>query len=177
MKKGFTLIEVVMSLALFMILSFGVLLLWQYTSRSAASAIRTQNALDNLGIAMDGLLTNIELSHTLYLQTGGQNRLRRLSLRSLNPNGLPHIYTFTFDPNAHNTSSRYKSLFFGGPLGQQQFAYGIETIHIVNHDNRRLNITITSVCLCRTRCAQVNLCSSRISISGSADIIHKHVTN
>ena len=177
MKNGFTLIEVVMSLALFMILSFGVLLLWQYTSRSAASAIRTQNALDNLGIAMDALLTNIEFSHTIVLQANNQNILRRLELTGLNPQNQQHTYVFTFDPNAHHTSSRYKSLFFGGQLGQQQYAYGIETIHIFNRGYTRLDITIASVCLCRTRCAQVKLCSSRITISGSADIMHKHVTN
>ena len=177
MKKGFTLIEAVMSFALFMILSAGVLLLWQFTVRNAENAIRTQNALDNLGIAMDALLRNIEFSHTIKLQTINQNVLRRLYLRGLNPQNQPHTYVFTFDPNAPSTSTRYKSLFFGGPLGQQQYAYGIETIHIINVNNKRLDITIISVCLCRIRCVQISQCESQISVTGSANIMHKHITN
>ena len=173
MSKGFTLVEAIMSLALFMILSLGVLLLWQLASRSAVSAIRTQNALDNLGIAMDALLMNIEYSHTITLVTNNQNVLRRLYLTGLNPQGQPHTYVFTFDPLALPSSPRYKSLFFGG----QQYAYGIESIRIISADNRRLDINITSVCLCRTRCASINLCESQVSITGSADILHKHVTN
>ena len=175
MKYGFTLIEVIMSLALFMILSAGVLLLWQTASRSAQSVIRTQNALDNLNIAMDALLANIELSHTITLQTEGQNILRQLDLRGLNPDGNPHTYIFTFNRNAQPSTAGYKSL----RLGLQQVAYGIETIRIVNANNRRLDITIISVCLCRTRCAlaQIHLCESRIIITGSADIMRKHITN
>ena len=161
-----------------MILSMGVLLLWQHASRNAHSAIRTQNALDSLGIAMDGLLTNIELSHTISLQTNSQNVLRRLYLTGENPARQPHTYVFTFDPAAPPTSTRYKSLFFGGRhTYQQQFAYGIESIHIVNINNQRLDITITSTCLCRHRCEQVMSCESRVSIAGSANIMHKHVTN
>ena len=175
MKKGFTLIEVVMSLALFMILSIGVLLLWQHTARSAENAIRIQNALDNLGIAMDALIRNIEFSHTIVLQTDSRNILQRLELEGLGPGPQinPHTYIFTFNSNAQSWQAMYKSLFFGG----QQYAYGIETIHIINANNRRLDITITSVCLCRTRCAQIDFCESQISITGSADVLHKHITN
>ena len=177
MNRGFTLIEAVMSLALFMILSMGVLLLWQYTARNAENAIRTQNALDNLGIAMEGLLTNIELSHTIMLRTDSQNILTQINLTGLNPQRQHHIYTFTFSRSALPSEPRYKSLFFGGPAGQQQYAYGIELIRIVNAHNRRLDITITSVCLCRRRCApaNVNQCPSRIVITGSACIIHKRM--
>ena len=178
MSKGFTLIEAVMSLALFMILSIGVLFLWQQVSRNAQNAIRTQNALDNLGIAMDALLTNIEYSHTISLQTNNQNVLRRLYLTGLNPSRQTHTYVFTFDPGASPTSTRYKSLFFGGRnTYQQQYAYGIESIHIVNIGNKRLDITITSVCLCRVRCHQITSCESQVSITASANIMHKHITN
>ena len=172
MKKGFTLIEAIMSLALFMILSIGVLLLWQHAARNAENAIRTQNALDNLGLAMEGLLTNIEFSHTITLQTNNQNVLRRLYLTGLNPSRQSHTYVFTFDPNAHPWHAIYKSLFFSG----QQYAYGIELIHIINVNNMRLDITITSICLCPTRCMLFASCESSISITGSADIMHKHVT-
>ena len=173
MKKGFTLIEAVVFLALFMVLSIGVLLLWHHAARNAENAIRTQNALDNLGIAMEGLLTNIELSHTITLRTDSQNVLTQLNLRGLNPQGQPHTYIFTFNRNAPSSSAGYRTL----RLGLQRYAYGIETIHIVNVLYRRLDITITSVCLCRIRCAreQINHCESRITITGSANIMHKHV--
>ena len=178
MKKGFTLIEAVMSLALFMILSFGMLLLWQHVSRSSQSAIRTQNVLDNLGFAMDGLLTNIEFSHTITLRTDSENRLLQLSLEGLSPGPTPrpHTYNFTFYPNA---TSAQETIFNILRLGGQRYAYGIETIQIVNERNKRLDIKITSVCLCLTRCAQaqLNQCKSRVSITGSANIKHKHITN
>ena len=173
MKKGFTLIEAVMFIALFMILSIGLLLLWQHASRSAQNAIRTQNALDNLGIAMDALMSNIEFSHTINLHTNPQHVLISLRLTGLNPDNRQHTYEFTFSQNAPRSSAGYRSL----RLGLQRYAYGIETIHIVNVHNKRLDITITSVCLCRTRCAEnnLNLCPSRITITGSADIIHKRI--
>ena len=172
LNKGFTLIEAVMSLALFMILSFGVLLLWQHAARSAENAIRTQNALDNLNIAMNGLLANIELSHTIMLRTESQNVLEQLNLWGLDPHGRPHTYMFSFQRRALHSSAGYKSL----RLGLQQYAYGIELIQIVNQNNKRLDITITSVCLCRARCAQNNLCPSRIIVTGSVCIIHRRMT-
>ena len=174
MKKGFTLIEVIMSLALFMILSAGVLLLWQHTARNANNAISTQNALDNLGIAMDGLLANVEFSHTIRLHTNNQNIMTRLELIGLGPSGPRHPYVFTFYPSATpSQETRYKILKLGG----QRYAYGIDSIRIVNVNNRRLDITITSVCLCRTRCLNVSLCESRATITGSTNIMHKHITN
>lgn len=166
-----------MFLALFMVLSIGVLLLWQYASRSTQNAIRIQNALDNLSIAMDALVSNIEFSHTITLRTNSQHVLSSIHLTGLNPQNRQHTYEFTFNQNAATSSAGYKTL----RLGLQRYAYGIETIRIVNESNRRLDITITSVCLCRTACTRANLdldlCPSRIIITGSANVLHKHVTH
>ena len=160
MNKGFTLIEALISLALFMLLSTGLLLLWQHTASIASRALVKQNALDNLHIAMDGLTSNIQFSHSLTLTTDSRQRLRRLDMQGYNPRGQHHTYFFTFNPYARPQDAIYKSLFFGG----QQFAYGIQTIRIIHVKNCRFEITIES---------------SRVpglSIEGSVDIRHKFVT-
>ena len=165
MKKGFSLIEAVMSLALFIILSSGVFFLWQHVARNAAETIRVQRALDNLGLAMDALTKNIEFSRRMVLQTNSQNVLLRLELYGYYWDGSPdHPYVFTFSPHAIPGTPRYKSLFFGGRLGQQQHSYGIKTIRIINVDYLRLDITIVSAC------------EYPITINGSVNIQHKHMT-
>ena len=159
MNRGFTLVEAVVSLALFMLLTVGVLLLWQHAARSAAYSLGMQNTLDNLGAAMDGIVRNIEFSHTIVLYTNSDDVLLRLELTGVNPSFQPHTYVFTFNPNALPTQAMYKSLFFGG----QQYAYGIEEIRIVNAGYARLDITIVSVC------------ASRVALRSSANVQHKHV--
>ena len=160
MKKGFSLIEAVMSLALFIILSSGVFFLWQHVARNAAETIRVQRVLDNLGLAMDGLIKNIEFSHSIVLQTNSQDVLLLLELCGYNHLDRPHTYVFEFSPNARPGQARYKSLFFS----EQQHTYGIETIRIINVDYLRLDITIVSTC------------EHPITINGSVNIQHKHMT-
>ena len=172
MSKGFTLIEAITGLALFMILSIGVIFLWQHTSRNARSAIEIQNTLDHLGTAMEALIINIELSRSIILYTDNQDILRRLYLYGNNPQGARHTFLFEFNQHAQHSTPRYKSLFFGG----QQHSYGIETVSILNIAGRRLDITISSVCKCPVTCAGISKCKSSITISGSANIQHKHIT-
>ena len=165
MKKGFTLIEAIIALALFMILSIGVLFMWQYAARNARETIRVQTVLDNISIAMDALIANIELSHSIVLHTNNRDILRRLDLSGYYWDGSPHTYIFTFNPNALPHLTSFQSLFIGIPgLGGQQFAYGIYSIKIVNKYYLRFDITITSAC------------ENPITITGSANIQHKHVT-
>ena len=159
MKKGYTLLEALITLSLFMVLSFSLLFLWQYAARGAQNAIRMQNVLDNLGIAMDGLIINIQHSYKLVLNTDSQDVLRRLEMHGYDPNGNPHTYIFTFNPNALPAQAIYRRLFFGG----QEYAYGIRTIQIINVGYMRLDITITSIC------------AHPVVFAGSVDIRHKHV--
>lgn len=160
MNKGFTLIEALISLSLFMLLSMGLLFLWQHSANTAERAIQKQNALDNLFVAMDAFTTNIQFSHTLELTTDSRDILRQLDMRGYNSQGQAHTFIFTFNQNARPQDAIYKSLFFGG----QQFAYGIESIRIIHIPKSHFEITIIS---------------SRVPglyIEGSVDVRHKFVT-
>lgn len=159
-SPGFTLIEALMSLALFSLLLLGLMFLWSRQTESASEAVRAQRALDNIGIAMDGLIRNIEFSHSIELRADSGGVLLRLSLEGLNHNLAPHTYHFTFDPAAQPHEARHKSLMLGG----QQYAYGIEAIRIVNVENRRFDITVTSDC------------ETPRTISASVCVMHRNVT-
>ena len=160
MKDGFSLVEAVVSLALFLLLSLGILLLWQHSARSVANSVRMQNTLDNLAVAMDALVRNIEFSHTLVLYTESDDVLLRLEMTGVNPGGQPHTYVFTFNPDALPHQPMYRSLFFGG----QQYAYGIYRIRVLSVNDARFDITI------------VSSCENMLTLRTSANVLHKHVT-
>ena len=151
LNKGFTLIEALTSLALFMLLSLGVLFLWQHAAAVAEKALLKQNALDNLYIAMDAFTTNIQFSHSLELTTDSQDVLIQLDMLGFRNNN-PHTYVYRFNRNA------------GLTFGNQQFVYGIDSIRIVYIPHSRFDITIES--------SQI----PGLSIEGSVDVRLKHVT-
>ena len=131
-NKGFTLLELVIALGVWMLLSVGVFMLWQHATGVSGRALQQQNVLENGRVAMDAMVRNIEIAHTVRIIADENDLLTRLEFPAyLTQVGIPS-FTFTF-----NAQSR--RLNFGG---NNELASGIESIHMVYVPERRINITI-----------------------------------
>jgi host factor-I protein len=73
--KGFTLLEITIVLALWLILSMGVFAVWQHTIGAGAEMQARQNALENARIAMDGIKMNFQMSRRIVLDTDGKQQM------------------------------------------------------------------------------------------------------
>lgn len=159
-NKGFTLLEAVIALACWLVLATGVLFMWQYTAASSSGFVRRYDGLENARIAMDGLITNIQLAKEIDLLTIHDDILRRMTLIQLNPLGNPHPYEFSFNPIvAEGSPSQHRLLF-----GNVEFARGIRRVYIVHTENSHLDITVETSC------------DPPLVLHGSVDIRYKIVT-
>jgi type II secretory pathway component PulJ len=112
-SKGFTLIEAVTSLALWMILALGLMSIWQYTSRVSTAVIARQDRFENARVAMDPLLVNIQLAEFIRLEIDRDYVLKQMTLRQRNPEGHLHNYIFYFNVNALPGEAKHHRLEFG----------------------------------------------------------------
>ena len=146
-RDGFTLIEAVIGIALWMILSAGVLFLLQFSAARGSEILARQRALENARVAMDGLIMNFQMAHHFTLITeGNTDVLSRLDLYSINPAGAPHTYEFHFAPHALNQNhGQFQRLRFGRRPSPQEFASGIAEIRIFP-EGYRMRIIITTGC-------------------------------
>jgi len=156
-SKGLTLLEAVIGLALFMILSVGVFFVWQHTTRASAGLLARQYAFENARATMDALIMNMQMSRRIVLVTDSNNILQRIHLIQRDPIGDPHVYRFTFDVNLPPGDLRYQRVEFN----DNEFASGIAEIRIVYIQGNRMDITI------------VTGCPVPIIIEGSADVRYK----
>jgi len=140
--KGFTLLELVIALSIWMLLSMGVFFLWQHASRTTVTLIERQNALENARSSMDALVMNIQLARNIVLETTSINILRQITLTERDPQGQLHDYVFDFDINASSGSARHQVLRFG----ENEFSSGIARIYMFYIPGRRINITIYTAC-------------------------------
>jgi type II secretory pathway pseudopilin PulG len=157
-KKGFTLLEAVIALALWLVLSAGVFFAWQHSAQSSAMLFERQNAFENARISMDAIIMNFQMARRINLQTDGRDVLQTLTLnqhfrdgsvprnclggRPWNCNETHFAnYTFSFNANASPTSVRFQRLEFGN----NEFAENIAEI-IIQYVDGRMEITITTGC-------------------------------
>ena len=141
-KRGATLLEVTIALAIWFILSAAILFVWVNTTQGSVKLIDHQSAFENARVSMDALIINIQLAKEITLVTNSNNILSRLTLRQINPKGVLHDYVFTFNYNASPTSVQFQRLNFGN----NEFASGIASITITNENNTHMKIKITTGC-------------------------------
>jgi len=157
---GLTLLEAVIALALWMVLATGLLALWYHSGASSSGLIRQREALENARIAMDGLITNMQLASEIDLHTLPGSTMRRLTLTQLNPQGRIHNYVFSFNTFVVEGSPRQHLLFFGN----NEFARNIRNIEMFYIENSHMEIKITTAC------------EPPLIIEGSADVRYKRVS-
>ena len=167
-KSGFTLLEATAAIALWLLLSASVLFVLHHVSGTSRHIITRQSAFENARISMDALIMNIQTAQAIHLETGAHlipggdtHVLQTLRIDSLNPDGGPHPYLFSFDINAAENMPQHQRLNFGG----NELAEGIASIQIIPaSNNRRMDIII------RTGC------ENPIILRGSVDIRYKMLT-
>ena len=160
MNKAYTLLEVVIALALWLILSTGIFLVWQHSALSGAHLLEQQNAFENARLSMDALIINFQLARKITLQTDSNNVLQLLTLNQRNPLGIFEDYVFRFNVNASPASAQYQRLEFGN----NEFAANIAEIKIIYIDGNHMDITVTTGC------------DEPIVLHGSVDVSYKDVT-
>lgn len=143
-NKGFTLYELVVALAIWMVLSLSIFFVWQHVSVSTFSILESQNALENARVSMDVLIVNIQMARSIYLQVDANNIMEMLVLSSYEPGGGLYEYVFAFDVNAPYTAARFQVLRFGA----NEIADGIARIYMeyVPGPSRRINIAVHTAC-------------------------------
>jgi len=158
-RKGLTLLEATIGLALFMILVMGLFFLWQHTARASADLLGRHNAFENARATMDALLMNIQMSRHIVIVTDDDDVLQRIHLTQRDPIGAPHTYRFTFDINLSPGNLRYQRVEFN----DNEFTSGIGKIRIIYIEGSRIDITV------------ITGCQVPITIEGSVDVRYKTV--
>ena len=158
--KGMTLLELTVALAVWMVLSIGVFLVWQHTSNSTMRLLSQQNAFENARASMDALIMNIQMANTILLETDANNILERLTITARNPQGLLHNYVFDFDVNANPGTARHQVLRFGA----NEFTSSIARIYVTYIPDRRMEIQIKTAT------------HEPVVLHGSVDVRFKNVT-
>jgi type II secretory pathway pseudopilin PulG len=156
--SGFTLLEAIIALALWLILSAGVFLVWQHSAMAGAGMLERQSAFENARITMDALIMNFQMSRSIEIWTNADT-LQSMALEQRNPNGEWHDYRFRFNPSTGR-------LDIGQPLPRpvwNEFSSDLAGIQIVYIPGSRLLITV------ETNCAEP------ITLSGSVCVRDKYV--
>jgi len=161
--KGLTLLELVIALAVWLVISVGIFFLWQHTSNASVNLLERQNALENVRGAMDAMISNIEMSKSVRVTTNG-DILRRLDFPGHLTTGSRNYYTFTFN-NYRPTAASYQQLLFGN----NELAAGIAQIYTTYTRDRRSNISRIHIEIHTT-------CDEPIILHGSVDVRYKNVT-
>ncbi len=156
--KGFTLIEAVIALAIFSVISVGAFQVWRYASGDSLSTLARAEAFENARAAMDALLINLQLADEITLKTNANGNLTKLTLRELDPEGRYHDYVFDYYPSAPKGASKYRKLDFG----YNEFASGISEVSLTENEGLLL-ITVSAG-------AEA---AKPITLESAADIRHK----
>ena len=110
-RSGFTLIELVVVMALWMILMAGASHLLLHSTSSSTRMITSQGALESARVAKDFLTVNIQMADTIILQRDTDGMLRRLTLYQIDQNGRRWPYVFTYNRTANRLQfSTYNEL-------------------------------------------------------------------
>ena len=134
-NKGLTLLELVIALGLWAILSASVFFLWQHTSGSSLNMLERQSAFERARGSMDTLIINAQMADEIIIVANPQNQMERITFWGLNPSGQRNDYIFEFLPGTQVLR-----------LGGQEFASNIAAIYVTHTPGRRMNFTIHTGC-------------------------------
>jgi len=159
-KKGYTLLEVTIALAVWLILSVAVLFVWRYTAENSARLITRQNAFENARTVMDAMLMNIQIAEEICIVTDENHLLRELQMPGLDDQGRERAYTFYFTDTRPANPQRHHRVEFSGPGNEVARYIGAVWVRLVGE---RIEIEIHT------------LCNDPLVIIGSACVRHKCV--
>jgi len=174
-SKGFTLLEAIIALSIWMLLSVSVIFIWQFTSDRTDALITRQGVFENARGAMDILIMNLQMAQSITLDVEPDYTLRTLTLTQRNPQGQWHEPRYRFDFILNPRWESHQRLNFG----DNEFARGIAMIRMEPIGNSRMNIRIVTVCKCLVPPVSLEDCECLVApviIEGSVDIRHKVLT-
>jgi type II secretory pathway pseudopilin PulG len=140
--NGFTLIEALITIAIFIIVAAGTLQLWRYTSIRTLDILTASEELENARVAMDAILMNIQLAEEITLETDALGTLKKLTLTELNPIKDTEDYFFIYNSGANPNASLYHRLIFG-KVSSNELASRIADIKIIKSSSY-LTVKITT---------------------------------
>jgi type II secretory pathway pseudopilin PulG len=144
MNRGYTLLETVIALTLWFILSAGIFFIWNFTSDRGLEIREQRLAFEDARLTMDALKTNFQLARSIELRTDSNDILQSVVMNQQNPQAQWQDYTFRFNVNAAPGTSQHHSIMF--PLPGNEFASNIALVEIVYVNNTRMDIKITTGC-------------------------------
>jgi len=159
-KKGYTLLEVTIALALWLILSMAVFFIWRYTADASTRLIARQNAFENARSAMDAMLMNIQISDQICIITYPSHILREMQMPGYDNWGNHRPYTFYFTGTTPANPNRHHRVEFSGPGNEVARYIGAVWVRLTGD---RIEIEIHTTC------------DEPIVITGSACARHKCV--
>lgn len=160
--KGFTLLETVTALAVWLLLSAGAAQVLLYASRASVRMIGEQEAFESARASLDALTVNLQLADTILLETDRNGVLSKLTLTERDPDGLSAYYIFYFDAAAEPEEAKYHRLEFGR---NNEFASHIQTVRLACVDGRMRVTVVTDDAL-----------APPITLRSSVDVRYKRVT-
>lgn len=151
-RGGYTLLEVTIALAIWLLLSLAVVSVWRYTAHTSANAIARTHAFENARAVLDVMLMNIQLYDEIRLDTHSHphatgthhNVLRTMRLF---PSSYGYAYahnTFYFDIGLPEEHLRHGRVERSGP--GNELARGIALVQVVYVPDTRIDITVMTVC-------------------------------
>jgi hypothetical protein len=156
-RNGFTLLEAVIALGIWFILSAAVLFAWQYSANTSTRLITRNHAFENARFAMDAMLVHIQHYDDIRITThthGATNDvLRTMEIRN--------VATFAFDatlPVGHERRGRIER-----STGANELARHIGLVQVIYTPQTRIDIII------KTDCEQP------VILTGSACVRYKRV--
>jgi len=159
-NKGYTLIEAVIALALWMIISLGIFVVWQHITQQTTTIITHQNTFENARGAMDAIITNVQMSRNINLEVCNNYILWQMSLPGYDAQGRLRAFDFDFNVNAPEGHTMHHRLNFG----ENELASNIALVQIRPVNYTHLQITIETSC------------TPPIILESSVDIRHKYLT-
>lgn len=160
---GFTLLELMIAVAVWIILLTGASRLLWYSTNVATGLIAQQEALENARVAIDALSINIKMADGITLNTHSDGTLIQVELRQIRPAthenpGGSRSYAFSYARGSN-------TLNFSGP--GNQIAYHLSAIKLILSDDHELiHITVTT-------CESLG---EPITLTTSVDIRYKNLT-
>jgi len=166
-SKGFTLLEALIALSIWMVLSLSVVFIWQHTARHSYALIERQSTFENARVTMDMLFINIQFARTIMLRVEGDYILQNIIFIG----DMPVDIELTFNIHAQPGDTWHHRLRLGRDPHGQEFSSNIAMIRVeplgTPGDWRYMHITI------KTGCESPMV---PIILEGSVDIRYKNVT-
>ena len=112
--KGFTLLEVVVSSAIFLMVILAAANLLHFASRFLSRIAVRQELQENSRVAMDFIVTHIRRANKITLITDEESTLKALTTTEIPRNDAQHSYTFNYNKGLTQENAKYHRLELGG---------------------------------------------------------------